>query len=143
MKKVITYGTYDLFHYGHYLLLKRAKALGDYLVVGVSTDEFCEQGKGKICVLPLELRKQIIEDLSFVDEVIVEHSFWQKTEDIKKYDIDIFCMGDDYKESFFTTPESVPVKEKCECIFLERTPEVSTSNLKEKLLKQLQTQKKV
>lgn len=140
MKKIITYGTFDLFHYGHYLLLKRAKQLGDYLIVGVSTDEFCNK-KGKTTILPLELRMQIVKDLSFVDEVIIEKSMEQKIIDVNKYDIDVFVLGNDYKDKFPLMKEYLPVKEKCDVLFLERTPDISTSNLKEKLLKQLNQEK--
>lgn len=138
MKKrvVITYGTWDLFHYGHYLLLKRAKELGDYLVVGVSTSEFCKE-KGKICVLSDELRMQIIADLSFVDEVIPEHNMQQKIYDIEKYSADVFVLGSDYVEKFRAMDEFDYVSQHCEVVFLERTPEISTSELKNKLYKQL------
>lgn len=140
MKKVITYGTFDLFHYGHYFLLKRAKALGDYLIVGVSTDELCRE-KGKACILPQEVRRQIIEDFSFVDQVIFEESMNQKVDDVINYDVDVFCLGDDYKETFLKMKEYDAVSRKCDIVFLERTPDVSTSSMKEKLYAQLQMKK--
>ena len=106
MKKVITYGTFDLFHYGHYFLLKRAKKLGDYLIVGVSSDEMC-LSKGKQSVLPEDVRIQIIKDLSFVDEVIVENSMEQKMDDVVRYDINVFVLGDDYKDKFVKMKEVI------------------------------------
>ena len=136
MKKVITYGTFDLLHYGHYFLLKRAKALGDYLIVGVSTDEMYRQ-KGKSCVLSQEVRRQMVADLAFVDEVIYEETMQQKVKDVIDYDVDIFCLGDDYRTVFPQMPEYDSVSKKCDVVFLERTPDVSTSVLKDKLREKL------
>ena len=96
MKTVLTYGTYDLLHVGHINLLKRARALGDKLVVALSTDDF-NAGKGKRAIFPYAERKQILESLRFVDLVIPEKNWEQKEEDIKKYDVDVFVMGDDWK----------------------------------------------
>ena len=99
MKKVITYGTYDLLHYGHINLFKRAKELGDYLVVAVSTDEF-NAIKGKKCYFPYEKRKLMVEAIRYVDEVIPETDWEQKVSDCKKHNIDVFVMGDDWKGKF-------------------------------------------
>lgn len=135
MKRVITYGTFDLIHYGHLNLLKRAKALGDYLLVGVSTDEFC-LAKGKKTVFDLEHRMAYISDLRYVDMVIPEFSMEQKVNDIKKYNIDIFVLGDDYSETFKLMPEYDLIKNNCQVIFLPRTPTISSTLLKETLHKE-------
>ena len=123
MKKVITYGTFDLLHIGHLNLLKRAKALGDYLIVSVSTDEFNEQ-KGKKTVIPFIQRAELVRNLKCVDKVIPESSWEQKIIDIKNYDIDIFVMGSDWKGKFDF------LKDYCEVVYLERTQEISTTQLK-------------
>ncbi len=123
MKKVITYGTFDLLHIGHLNLLKRAKALGDYLIVSVSTDEFNEQ-KGKKTVIPFIQRAELVRNLKCVDKVIPESSWEQKIVDIKNYDIDIFVMGSDWKGKFDF------LKDYCEVVYLERTQEISTTQLK-------------
>ena len=142
MKKVITYGTFDYFHYGHYNLLKRAKALGDYLIVGVSSDEMCRQ-KGKITILDEKTRMDIVKDLKFVDEVIIENSMEQKCFDVKASHVDIFVLGSDYSEVFPKMPEYKELlKMNCEVVFLERTKDISTTQLKNKLLAQLNTTKK-
>ena len=94
MKKVITYGTFDLLHYGHINLLKRAKALGDYLIVALSSDKF-NVIKGKMSFFNFEERKTILESIKYVDEVIMEDAWEQKITDIKKYNIDIFVIGND------------------------------------------------
>ena len=140
MKTVITHGTFDLFHYGHFLLLKRAKELGDYLIVGVSSDMF-GLSKGKQTILPEELRVEMIKGLRFVDKVILEHSMEQKIYDVLKYNVDVFVLGDDYKDIFPKMPEYEPVKEHADVVFLPRTPDISSSNLKEKLLRQLSMKK--
>lgn len=127
MKRVITYGTFDLLHYGHLNLLKRAKELGDYLVVAVSSDEFNEL-KGKKSCLNFETRKEFLECLSYVDEVIKEENWEQKLTDVDKYNIDIFVMGSDWKGKFDF------LKEKCEVVYLERTKNISTTLLKECLV---------
>lgn len=130
MKRVITYGTFDLLHYGHINLLKRAKALGDYLVVVVSTDEFVEHEKHKKCYFNYEQRKGLLESIRFVDLVIPEESWEQKIQDIKDYHIDTFVMGDDWKGKFdYLRDEGVEV------IYLPRTPEISTTQIKEDLHK--------
>ncbi len=129
---VITYGTFDLLHYGHILLLKRASKLGDRLIVGVSTDDFVQQ-KGKKTVFPLEQRMEMVRDLRFVDLVIPEYNMAQKVDDIQKYDADIFVLGSDYAQSFLKMAEYPRVAEKCKVIFLPRTPSISTTILKEKI----------
>ena len=125
MKKVITYGTYDLLHHGHIKLLKRAKALGDYLIVGLSTDSF-NLLKHKEAITTYEQRKTLLEAVKFVDLVIPEETWEQKVDDIKKYEISVFVMGDDWKGQFDF------LKDYCEVVYLERTPGISTSELKER-----------
>ena len=126
MKKVLTYGTFDLFHIGHLNLLKRAKALGDYLIVAVSSDEFNLQ-KGKVCKIKDTDRMQIVEAIKYVDQVIPETSWDQKIEDVKKYDVDVFVMGDDWKGKFDF------LKDYCEVVYLPRTEGISSTQLKEEL----------
>ena len=127
MKRVITYGTFDLLHYGHINLLRRAKALGDYLVVALSTDEFNWNGKQKKCYFTYEKRKQLLEAIRYVDLVIPEENWEQKKSDVKEYNIDTFVMGDDWKGKFDF------LKPYCEVVYLERTPEISTTQIKENL----------
>lgn len=124
MKKVITYGTFDLLHYGHINLLKRAKALGDYLVVAISSDEF-NALKGKKSFFKFEERKLMLEAIKYVDEVIKEDNWEQKIEDVKKHNIDVFVIGDDWEGKFDF------LKEYCEVIYLPRTPEISTTLIKQ------------
>lgn len=124
MKKVITYGTFDLFHLGHLNILKRAKELGNYLIVAVSTDEF-NKIKNKTCYYSFEERKKIVEAIKYVDEVIAEENWEQKIHDIKKYNIDIFVMGDDWAGKFDN------LKNYCDVVYLERTPNISTTKIKE------------
>ena len=126
MKRVITYGTFDLFHIGHLNLLKRAKALGDYLIVAVSSDEFNLQ-KGKVCKIKDIDRMQIVEAIKYVDQVIPETSWDQKIEDVKKYGVDVFVMGDDWKGKFDF------LKDYCEVVYLPRTEGISSTQLKEEL----------
>ena len=126
MKRVITYGTFDLFHIGHLNLLKRAKALGDYLIVAVSSDEFNLQ-KGKVCKIKDTDRMQIVEAIKYVDQVIPETSWDQKIEDVKKYDVDVFVMGDDWKGKFDF------LKDYCEVVYLPRTEGISSTQLKDEL----------
>ncbi len=128
MKKVITYGTFDLLHYGHINLLRRAKELGDYLVVAISTDEF-NSIKNKKSYFNYEKRKMILEAIRYVDEVIPEESWEQKIVDIRERNIDVFVMGDDWKGKFDY------LKEYCEVVYLERTPDISTTQIKESLQK--------
>ncbi len=134
MKTVITYGTFDLIHYGHLNLLKRAAALGDYLIVGVSSDEFCMQ-KGKTAHYSLEKRMEMVADLKYVDKVIPEFSMHQKIEDIKKYSVDIFCLGSDYEKTFLEMDEYTEVNNMCEIVFLERTPNISSTILRNQITK--------
>jgi len=126
MKKVITYGTFDLLHYGHINLLKRAKELGDYLIVGLSTNEFNEK-KGKKCYFSYEERKKLLESIRYVDLVIPEYSWEQKVNDIKEFKVDIFVIGDDWKGKFDF------LKDYCKVIYLPRTPEISTTKIKNDL----------
>ena len=128
MKKVITYGTFDLFHIGHLNILKRAKALGDYLIVAVSTDEF-NLIKDKICTYPYADRAAIVEALEYVDEVIPENNWDQKITDVKENNIDIFVMGHDWTGKFDF------LKEYCEVVYLPRTDGISTTEIKSKLKK--------
>ena len=125
MIRVITYGTYDLLHYGHINLLRRARELGDYLIVGLSSDEFNRDEKGKECYFSFEQRKTMLEAVRFVDQVIPESCWEQKRSDIQDYDVDIFVMGDDWKGQFdYLEEEGVKV------VYLERTPEISTTQIK-------------
>ncbi|WP_323616839.1 glycerol-3-phosphate cytidylyltransferase [Erysipelothrix rhusiopathiae] len=126
MKKVITYGTFDLLHQGHINILKRAKALGDYLIVGISTDEFNELKK-KDSFHSFETRKYILEAIKYVDEVIAEETWDQKISDIKNNNIDVFVMGDDWEGKFDD------LKAYCEVVYLPRTPHISTTQIKEEL----------
>ena len=127
MKRVITYGTFDLLHYGHINLLKRAKALGDYLIVALSTDEF-NALKGKKSFFSYEKRKALLEAIRYVDLVIPEESWEQKVKDVHEYHIDTFVIGDDWKGKFdFLKDEGVEV------IYLSRTPEISTTEIKKEL----------
>ncbi len=126
-KIVITYGTFDMFHIGHLKLLKRLKEIGDYLIVGVSTDEFNKE-KGKKTMIPFEHRIEIVKSIRYVDKVIPEKNWDQKKDDILKYNVDIFAMGSDWEGKFDY------LRKYCEVIYLERTKDVSTTELKESLL---------
>ncbi len=130
MKKVITYGTFDLLHYGHIRLLKRAKALGDYLIVALSTDEFNWKEKHKKCYFTYEERRQLLESIRYVDLVIPEESWEQKPQDIKEYHVDTFVMGDDWKGKFDY------LRDCCEVVYLPRTPEISTTKMKQEIGRQ-------
>ena len=127
MKRVITYGTFDLLHYGHINLLKRAKALGDYLIVAISTDEFNWNSKQKKCYFSYEKRKQLLEAIRYVDLVIPETCWEQKIDDVQLYKADIFVMGDDWEGKFDF------LKDYCEVVYLSRTPEISTTQIKKEL----------
>lgn len=126
MKKIITYGTFDLLHYGHINLLQRAKSFGDYLIVGLSTDDFNAQ-KNKKCYFPYEKRKKMLEALRCVDLVIPEENWEQKRSDIKEFKVDTFVMGSDWTGKFDY------LTDLCEVIYLPRTPEISTTKIKQEL----------
>ena len=128
MKRIITYGTFDLLHYGHINLLKRAKALGDYLVVALSTDEFNYKEKHKTTYFSYEERKVLLESIRYVDLVISEENWQQKRTDVHEYHINTFVIGDDWKGKFdFLKEEGVDV------VYLPRTPEISSSKIKNDL----------
>ncbi|MGH2307447.1 glycerol-3-phosphate cytidylyltransferase [Aliarcobacter sp. ERUVET-8] len=129
-KIVLTYGTFDMFHIGHLNLLNRLKSLGDKLIVAVSTDEF-NSIKGKKTLIPFEQRALIVQNIKCVDMVISEENWEQKIDDIKKYNVDIFAMGDDWKGKFDF------LKDYCEVIYLPRTQNISTTELKKELNKYL------
>lgn len=128
MKKILTYGTYDLLHYGHIRLLKRAKALGDYLIVALSTDEFNEL-KGKKAYHNYETRKQMLEAIRYVDLVIPEENWEQKINDVKEYNVDIVVMGSDWAGS----DRFNYLDEYCEVVYLDRTEGISTTQIKKDL----------
>lgn len=128
MKRVLTYGTYDLLHYGHIRLLKRARALGDYLVVAISTDEF-NAIKHKKAYHDYETRKEMLEAVRYVDLVIPEYNWEQKIDDVKRYEIDVVVMGSDWEgnEKFEC------LRDYCEVVYLDRTEGISTSKIKKEL----------
>jgi glycerol-3-phosphate cytidylyltransferase len=129
-KIVLTYGTFDMFHIGHLNLLNRLKSLGDKLIVAVSTDEF-NSIKGKKTLIPFEQRALIVQNIKCVDMVISEENWEQKIDDIKKYNVDIFAIGDDWQGKFDF------LKDYCEVIYLPRTQNISTTELKKELNKYL------
>ena len=120
---VITYGTFDLLHYGHIEILKRASKFGTRLIVGLSTDEF-NITKGKECKIPYDKRKELLESIEFVDEIIPESHWDQKTNDILNHSADVFVMGDDWEGKFDE------LKKYCEVVYLPRTVDISTTQLK-------------
>lgn len=124
MRKVITYGTFDLLHYGHINLLKKARSLGDYLIVGLSTDDFNQNKKGKTTYFSYQQRKVLLESLRYVDLVIPEFSWEQKSNDILEFKVDIFAIGNDWSGKFDE------LKKYCEVVYLDRTPEISTTQIK-------------
>jgi glycerol-3-phosphate cytidylyltransferase len=126
MKTIITYGTFDILHVGHINLLRRARALGDRLVVGLSTDEF-NQGKHKTSLLNYENRKAVLEAIRWVDEVFPENSWEQKIADIRRYDAAIFVMGHDWEGKFDF------LSEHCAVHYLARTENISTTEIKQSL----------
>lgn len=126
MKKVITYGTYDLLHVGHINLLRRAREYGDYLIVVVSSDEF-NALKGKKAFYSFEDRKKILESIRYVDEVLPEYTWEQKIDDVVNNQVDVFVMGDDWKGKFDF------LKEQCEVVYLSRTQGISTTEIKKQL----------
>ena len=127
MRKVITYGTFDLLHAGHINLLRRAKELGDYLIVVVSTDEFNWNEKRKKCYFSYEERKKLVEAVRYVDLVIPEENWDQKISDVKEYHVDTFVMGDDWKGKIDF------LKDYCEVVYLPRTEGISTTKIKQDL----------
>ena len=128
MKRVITYGSFDLLHYGHINILRRAKALEDYLIVAISTDEFNWNEKHKKNYFSYEKRKELVEAIRYVDLVIPETCWEQKLTDVHEYHIDTFVMGDDWKGKF-----DFLEKEGVEVVYLPRTPEISTTQIKNDL----------
>jgi len=129
MKRILTYGTFDLLHYGHIRLLKRARALGDYLIVALSTEEF-NAGKGKKAPYhSYEVRKEILESIRYVDLVIPETNWGQKLGDVLKYEVDVVVMGGDWEGS----DKFEYLKEHCEVAYLDRTEGISTSKIKDDL----------
>jgi glycerol-3-phosphate cytidylyltransferase len=126
MTRVLTYGTFDILHWGHINLLKRARELGDHLTVGLSTDEFNEI-KGKISYTNYDQRKLILEAIRYVDHVIPEENWEQKRQDVKDHNIDIFVMGDDWKGKFDF------LQDLCQVIYLPRTTGISTTKIKQDL----------
>ena len=125
MKRVITSGSFDLLHYGHIELLRRAKAMGDYLIVALSTDEF-SVSKGKCAYFSYEQRKAMLEAIRYVDLVIPEQTWGQKSQDIDEYGIDVFVIGDDWVDTFNEQLEG-----RCEIVYLPRTPEIDASRMQE------------
>ena len=124
MKKVITYGSYDLFHEGHYNILKRAKELGDYLIVGVTTEQY-DESRGKLNIIDsLDVRIDNVRKTGFADQIIVEDHAGQKVEDVQKYDVDIFTVGSDWTGAFDY------LKEYCDVVYLERTKHISSTMLR-------------
>jgi glycerol-3-phosphate cytidylyltransferase len=126
MTRVLTYGTFDILHWGHINLLKRARELGDHLTVGLSTDEF-NKIKGKTSYTSYEQRKMILEAIRYVDHVIPEENWEQKREDVKAHNIDIFVMGDDWEGEFDF------LQDLCKVIYLPRTTGISTTKIKQDL----------
>ena len=125
MKKVITYGTYDLLHQGHINLLRRAKELGDYLIVGVTSDSF-DRGRGKLNVHNNVLeRVEAVKATGYADEIVIEDYVGQKIDDIQKYDVDIFAIGSDWEGKFDY------LKEYCQVVYLPRTEGISSTQLRE------------
>jgi glycerol-3-phosphate cytidylyltransferase len=125
-KTIITYGTFDMFHIGHLRLLQRLKGMADELIVAISTDEF-NRGKGKKVMIPYEQRAEIVANIKCVDKVIPEENWEQKVTDVQKYNVDIFAIGDDWEGEFDF------LKEHCEVVYLERTKDISTTQLKKSL----------
>ena len=135
VKRVITYGTFDMLHYGHINILRRAKEMGDYLVVVLSTDEFNWNSKQKKCYFTYEQRKQVLEAIRYVDLVIPENNWDQKISDVQDYKIDTLVMGSDWEGKFDF------LKDYCEVVYLPRTEGISTTQIKEDLNKKDMTAK--
>lgn len=125
-KRIITYGTFDMFHIGHLRLLERLSRMAEEVIVAVSTDEF-NQKKNKKVLIPYEQRAEVVESIKFVKKVIPEETWEQKIEDVQKYNIDIFAIGDDWKGEFDF------LKDFCDVCYLERTKNISTTQLKKSL----------
>ncbi|MFC6438576.1 adenylyltransferase/cytidyltransferase family protein [Bowmanella sp. JS7-9] len=123
MRKVITFGTFDVFHVGHINILKRAREQGDYLIVGISSDQLNINKKGRAPIYPLSSRMEIIQSLRFVDEVFVEESLEKKREYIQQFDADALVMGDDWVGRFDE------FKDICDVVYLPRTPSISTTEI--------------
>nr|CRY94778.1 hypothetical protein [uncultured prokaryote] len=126
MRRVITYGTFDTLHHGHIRLLRRARALGDYLIVALSTDEF-NSLKNKTAYFSYEDRKQDLEALRYVDLVIPESTWEQKASDIRLYQADVFCIGDDWTGKFDE------LKSLCQVVYLQRTPGISSTAIRQRI----------
>lgn len=128
LRRVLTYGTYDLLHFGHVRLLQRAAALGDYLIVALSTDEF-NAIKGKTSFYPYEVRREMLEAIRYVDLVIPENDWNQKRSDVEKYHVDVVCMGGDWEGD----PRFEDLRDICEVVYLDRTQGISTTDVKNSL----------
>lgn len=128
MKRILTYGTFDLLHYGHIRILERAKKMGDYLIVALSTDEF-NAIKNKKAYHNYETRKKMLEAIRYVDLVIPENEWEQKIDDVKKYDVDVVVMGSDWKDN----ERFEILRPYCDVVYLDRTEGVSTTKIKEDL----------
>ncbi|MDY2893059.1 MAG: adenylyltransferase/cytidyltransferase family protein [Candidatus Faecisoma sp.] len=128
MRKVLTYGTYDLLHYGHMNILKAAKSHGDYLIVGLSSDEFNEL-KNKTSVMSYDERKEFLENIKYVDMVIKEDNWEQKIDDVKTYHVDVVVMGSDWAGS----DRFEYLNDYCEVVYLDRTEGISTTKIKQEL----------
>ena len=127
MKRVITYGTFDLLHYGHIYLLKRAKELGDYLIVALSESEFSDKCKNIKCYFNYNERKQLLEAIRFVDLIIPERTWNQKVHDVELYQVDTLVMGGDHEGKFDF------MKEYCDVVYIPRTNLVTTEKIKNDL----------
>lgn len=125
-KRIITYGTFDMFHIGHLKLLQRLSKMADEVIVAVSTDNFNEV-KNKKVLIPYDQRAEIVSSIKYVTKVIPEENWEQKSEDIKKYDIDIFAIGNDWEGKFDF------LREYCEVVYLERTRNISSTQLRKSL----------
>ncbi len=123
MRRVVTFGTFDVFHIGHINILRRAKAQGDYLIVGISSDELNINKKGRAPVYPLSSRMEIIRSLRFVDEVFIEESLDLKREYLQTHQADVLVMGDDWAGKFDHLMDA------CEVVYLPRTPSISTTEI--------------
>jgi len=127
MKRILTYGTFDILHYAHLWYLKKAKEMGDYLIVGISNDEFNENKKNKKAHYPYEIRKEMVEAIKYVDETFEQKSFEQKKDDILKYNIDVLVSSEDWKGKYDY------LKEYCEVVYLEKISDVSSTDLRTSL----------